>query len=151
MGAERVDLEGQAADFRWHLEHAEPGSALEECARWGLGLVAELRVAREAYSAVVQAVDKFERDLGFTAPELWPMRLRLLREAIEDAYDRHDPPAGGDHPHDHEHEHPGVLDHGPYQHSHVHAHPRRGDWEPDHHSSDHDPPAGGDRAEEGAR
>jgi hypothetical protein len=36
---------------------------------------------------VMRALEKFERDLGFTAPELWGMRVQLLREAIEDAFE----------------------------------------------------------------
>jgi hypothetical protein len=48
MGAERVDLDRYADEFRYRLERAEPGSALKECARWGLNLVAELRATRRA-------------------------------------------------------------------------------------------------------
>lgn len=49
---------------------------------------------------VMRALDKFESDLGFTAPELWPMRVQLLREAIEQAWEddgRAGPEAEGDH------------------------------------------------------
>lgn len=46
--------------------------------------IAEIR--REALAAV----DKFERDLGFTAPELWPMRIQQLRAGIEGAFTEKD-------------------------------------------------------------
>jgi hypothetical protein len=36
---------------------------------------------------VLGHVDRFERDLGFTAPELTGMRITLLRESIEDSFD----------------------------------------------------------------
>jgi hypothetical protein len=53
-------------------------------------VVAELRAAREAHSRIIRALDKFERDLAFTAPELTGMRIGLLREAIEDAFQPED-------------------------------------------------------------
>jgi hypothetical protein len=35
---------------------------------------------------VLGHVDRFERDLAFTAPELTGMRITLLRESIEDSF-----------------------------------------------------------------
>jgi hypothetical protein len=89
MGAERVDLDRYADDFRYHLEHAEPGSALKECAHWGLNLVTRLRVAREVVDAarrVSTAVDV----IG--GSEEAARRLFALDQAVR-AYDQHDPPA----------------------------------------------------------
>jgi hypothetical protein len=51
---------------------------------------AELRAAREVRDRILRALDKFERDLAFTAPELTGMRIGLLREAIEDAFQPED-------------------------------------------------------------
>jgi hypothetical protein len=39
---------------------------------------------------VLAAVDKFETDLGFTAPELIPMRIGQLREMIRDVFEPDD-------------------------------------------------------------
>jgi len=50
-----------------------------------------------AKERVLAAVDRFERDLGFTAPELTGMRVSLLREAVEDAFaDEEDEEDGSD-------------------------------------------------------
>ena len=37
---------------------------------------------------VLKSLDRFERDLGFTAPELWVARVRELRAEIESAWDK---------------------------------------------------------------
>jgi hypothetical protein len=36
---------------------------------------------------VLAAIDKFESDLGFTAPELIPMRIGQLREMVRDVFE----------------------------------------------------------------
>lgn len=36
---------------------------------------------------VLDAIETFDKNLGFTAPELWGMRLKQLREAVEDAFE----------------------------------------------------------------
>jgi hypothetical protein len=47
----------------------------------------QLPTLEEAQAAVLAAVDRFESDLGFTAPELWGMRIAQLRERIQDAFE----------------------------------------------------------------
>ena len=42
---------------------------------------------RELERALLDAVGIFEKDLAFTAPELIPMRIGQLREAIMDIMD----------------------------------------------------------------
>jgi hypothetical protein len=68
-------------------ENTVLGDRLQALSSEGLRLENELRAAREARDLCLRAVDKFERDLGFTAPELVPMRIRLLREGIEGAFE----------------------------------------------------------------
>jgi len=80
---ERGDLDGQADDFRYHLERAEPGSGLEECARWGLALVAELRVAREVAAALAVLVDHFADQEALAGSPL--LRARQARAAYDQA------------------------------------------------------------------
>lgn len=41
---------------------------------------------------VLAAIDKFESDLGFTAPEMIPMRIGLLREMVRDVFEPGDEP-----------------------------------------------------------
>lgn len=48
----------------------------------------------QAKAAALAAVDRFEADLGFTAPELHPMRIGLLREQILDAFEGIGPDTG---------------------------------------------------------
>ena len=37
--------------------------------------------------AVIEAIGKFEYDLAFTAPELFPMRIRQLKDRLADLLD----------------------------------------------------------------
>lgn len=59
-------------------------------------LAGELREAREALARVradvPRALDRFETNLAYTAPELWHTRVAELREEIE--YALEDPPDG---------------------------------------------------------
>lgn len=45
------------------------------------------RLYQQRRDAVMAALDRFQRNLAFTAPELTGMRIRQLREEIASAFD----------------------------------------------------------------
>ena len=40
----------------------------------------------DIHQAVIDAIDRFERDLGFRAPEMIPTHFQILREQIDNAF-----------------------------------------------------------------
>jgi hypothetical protein len=78
MGAERADLDAAATLFTEPLPMTTHTVEVQR-RKVALALAAELRVAREVVAAA----------------RIRPNSTRKLRAAL-DAYDRHDPPAGGD-------------------------------------------------------